>query len=66
MTMRNVGAITFFPNLGVMRMHITIIIAMAIGEYSGVRMLNFLFCETISDSIMHLIEHRGATKTKRN
>jgi hypothetical protein len=41
-------------------MHFTIIIAAAMGEYSGVGLLIFLFFKTIADIIIHLIEHRGA------
>ncbi len=60
----NIGTIMFFPYARIVPMHLTIGVAAFLGSNSVTALLVFLLLKTITDVIMHMIEHANARQKK--
>ena len=58
----NIGTIMFFPYVRIVPMHLTIVLASALGTDSVTALLAFLLLKTIADIVMHMVEHADARR----
>lgn len=58
----NIGTMMFFPYARILPMHLTIILGDQFSDAAKNGLLFFLMLKTVSDWIMHVIEHRAGRK----